>query len=205
MKTFLFQGDSITDWFRSRTDDRALGCGYANLTAAKIEFNYPGEFNFVNRGVGGDRSTNLYARCLFEMDACKPDYMSVLIGVNDVWHALSNNISVQPERYEQIMCMLIEDAKAAFPEVKIFILEPFVLKACSTEKAWEAFDTNVRALAQIARKLAEKYSLTFIPLQDKFDALAAETAPENWLFDGVHPTAGGHELISQELFKATGL
>ena len=205
MKTFLFQGDSITDWYRSRTDDRALGCGYANLTAAKIEFAHPGEFQFVNRGVGGDRSTNLYARCNFEMAGCKPDYMSVLIGVNDVWHALSDNVAVQPNRYEQIMSMLIEDAKEAFPELKIFILEPFVLKACSTEKAWEAFDTNVRALAQIARKLAEKYGLVFVPLQDKFDELAAQTAPENWAFDGVHPTAAGHELIARELLKATGL
>lgn len=205
MKTFLFQGDSITDAWRNPIDDRALGCGYANLTAAKIDFAHPGEFRFVNRGVSGDKCTNLYARCMFEMAACKPDYMSILIGVNDVWHALGNGTAILPERYEQVVSMLIEDSLAAFPNLKIFILEPFVLKACSTVNAWEAFDSNVRTFAKIARKLAEKYNLTFIPLQEKFDELAAQTAPENWLFDGVHPSSAGHELIAQELFRATGL
>ena len=205
MKTFLFQGDSITDTYRIRNDNGSLGSGYVNLTAAKIDFAHPGEFRFINRGVGGDRSTSLYARCAFEMAEFKPDYMSVLIGVNDVWHALGNGTPILPERYEQIVSMLVEDAQRAFPELKIFILEPFVLKGCSTVTKWDEFDSNTRALAKIARSLALKYHLTFVPLQDKFDKVAAESAPENWLFDGVHPTAAGHELISRELFQATSL
>ena len=205
MKTFLFQGDSITDVGRVREWTDHLGAGYPAMAAGKIALNHPGEFRFVNKGISGERSTGLYARCMFEMRECNPDYMSILIGVNDVWHALGNGDLVRPKRYEQLLTMLVEDALEVFPDLKIAILEPFVLKGLATEGQWEAFDSNVRAVAKIAKKIAERYNLVFVPLQDKFDALAEATAAVNWLNDGVHPTSGGHEMIATELVKALGL
>ena len=205
MKTFLFQGDSITDVGRVRDWEGHLGAGYPAMTAGKIAYNHPGEFRFVNKGISGERSTGLYARCMFEMRECNPDYMSILIGVNDVWHALGNGDIVRPKRYEQILTMLVEDAIEAFPNLKIAILEPFVLKGTATESNWEAFDSNTRAVAAIAKQIADRYNLVFVPLQDKFDKLANETKAEDWHYDGVHPGVGGHEMIANELVKALGL
>ena len=205
MKTFLFQGDSITDVGRVREWAAHLGAGYPAMAAGKIAFNHPGQFRFVNKGISGERSTGLYARCMFEMRECNPDYMSVLIGVNDVWHALGNGDTVRPNRYEQLLTMLVEDALEAFPNITIAILEPFVLKGPATEGQWEAFDSNVRTVAKIAKQVAERYHLVFVPLQEKFDALAEATTATDWLNDGVHPTSGGHEMIAGELVKALGL
>ena len=205
MKTFLFQGDSITDVGRVREWEGHLGAGYPAMAAGKIAFNHPGEFRFVNKGISGERSTGLYARCNFEMRECQPDYMSVLIGVNDVWHALGQGEPVRHKRYEQLLTMLVEDALEVYPNLTIAILEPFVLKGPATEGQWEAFDSNVRALAKIAKQVAERYHLVFVPLQDQFDALANATDPVNWLNDGVHPTVGGHEMIASELVEALGL
>ena len=205
MKTFLFQGDSITDVGRVREWEGHLGAGYPAMAAGKIAFNHPGEFRFVNKGISGERSTGLYARCIFEMRECNPDYMSILIGVNDVWHALGNGDIVRPNRYEQILTMLVEDALQVFPDLKVAILEPFVLKGTATVEKWEDFDTNVRAVAKIAKQIAERYGLTFVPLQDKFDTLAEASTAADWLNDGVHPTSGGHEMIATELVKALGL
>ena len=101
--------------------------------------------------------------------------------------------------------MLVEDAIEAFPNLKIAILEPFVLKGTATESNWEAFDSNTRAVAAIAKQIADRYNLVFVPLQDKFDKLANETKAEDWLYDGVHPGVGGHEMIANELVKALGL
>ena len=95
--------------------------------------------------------------------------MSILIGVNDVWHALGNGDTIRPHRYEQLLTMLVEDSLDVFPDLKIAILEPFVLKGTATEGNWEAFDSNVRALAKIAKQVAERYGLVFVPLQEKFD------------------------------------
>ena len=205
MKTFLFQGDSITDVGRVRDWEGHLGAGYPAMTAGKIAYNHPGEFRFVNKGISGERSTGLYARCMFEMRECNPDYMSILIGVNDVWHALGNGDIVRPKRYEQILTMLVEDSLEAFPNLKIAILEPFVLKGTATESNWEAFNSNTRAVAAIAKQIADRYNLVFVPLQDNFDKLANETKAEDWLYDGVHPGVGGHEMIANELVKALGL
>lgn len=205
MKTFLFQGDSITDVGRVRDWEGHLGAGYPAMAAGKIAFRHPGEFRFVNKGISGERSTGLYARCMFEMRACTPDYMSVLIGVNDVWHALGNGDTIRAHRYEQLLTMLVEDSLDVFPDLKIAILEPFVLKGTATEGNWEAFDSNVRALAKIANQVAERYGLVFVPLQEKFDNLAKKTKAADWLYDGVHPAEAGHELIACELVNALGL
>ena len=202
----LFQGDSITDAGRSREKLTDLGKGYPSLVAASLGLDEPGAYSFTNRGVSGNRIVDVYARIRADIINLKPDVMSILIGVNDVWHELSDNPNgVSADKFFKIYSMLIEEVKEALPNIKIMILEPFVLKACATEGRWQEFDTEVRARAEMAKKVAEKFGLPFIPLQDGFDALC-ESAPENyWLGDGVHPTPKGHAFIRNqwlECFKA---
>ena len=62
----------------------------------------------------------------------KPDYISFLIGVNDVWHEFSRHNGVDADKYEKIYTMLIEEIKEELPEVKIMFLEPFCLRATRT-------------------------------------------------------------------------
>ena len=97
--------------------------------------------------------------------------------------------------------MLVEELKEALPHVKIVILEPFVLKGSETEWKWEEFRAEVRKRAEMAKAVADKYQLLFIPLQHCLDE-ATKLAPNDfWLMDGVHPTAAGHELIKREWMK----
>ncbi len=206
MKTFLFQGDSITDACRGREDMWNLGYGYPDIFAAKVSFRHPGEFRFVNRGVSGDKAANMYARLAEDTLDEEPDYLSILIGVNDQWHPLNSKKSgYSIRRYEQLLTMFVEDVREAYPDVVIVILEPFVLDGTGTHSYFEAFDAGVRARAQAAKAVAEKFGLIFVPLQEKLTALAAETESANWLIDGVHPTQAGHELIAQEMIKALNL
>ena len=202
MKTILFQGDSITDASRSRENDSFLGVGYPRLIEGELGLESPGEYNFVNRGVSGNRVVDLYARIKIDVINVKPDYMSILIGVNDVWHEVSKKNGVDAEKYFKIYSMLIEEIKEALPDTKIMILEPFVLKASATEEEWDYFKAETKLRAEMAKKVAEKYDLKFIPLQDKFDE-AEKLAPASyWLGDGVHPTAKGHTIIKNEWLKA---
>ena len=134
--------------------------------------------------------------------------MSILIGVNDVWHEILYNNGITPEKYGKIYSMLIEEIKAELPDIKIMILEPFCLMGTATQNTeempdrWNSFNTQVRKTALRAKAVAEKYNLPFVPLQDKFDEFAAKTAPDYLLADGVHPTSIGHELIAREWIKA---
>lgn len=204
MKTFLFQGDSITD--ANRVDDNqdnfGLGCGYAFLLASEVERNNKGKIKFVNRGNSGDRITDVYVRIKEDIINLKPDYMSILIGVNDVSHELTMNCGVKPEKFKKIYKMLIEEIKEELPEIKIIILEPFVLKGSATEKLWDNFNSEVKKLAVASKQIADEYNLKFVPLQDEFDRASTDGDTRFWSVDGVHPTSAGHQIIKEELQKA---
>ena len=199
----LFQGDSITDCGRDYNNDTQLGRGYARLVESALGYQEPGEHVFINKGISGNRIVDLYARMKRDILNYKPDVMSILIGVNDVWHELSESPNgVDADKFFKIYSMLIEEVKEALPSIKIMILEPFVLEACSTEANWEYFKTETGKRAEMAKKIAEKYSLPFIPLQKGFDELAKKAPNSYWLGDGVHPTGAGHEFIKNEWLKA---
>ena len=202
MKTILFQGDSITDVGRNREIDRLRGMGYATMVAGEIGLDYPNEFEIINRGISGNRIVDIYARIGKDIIALQPDYMSLLIGVNDVWHELNNNNGIEEEKFEMVYCLVIDELKAKLPNLKLMILEPFVLEGPSTTEHIDYFRTETAKRAAAAKRVADKYGIKFIPLQEKFNE-AAKKAPETyWLADGVHPTAAGHELIAREWIKA---
>ena len=198
----LFQGDSFTDAGRGNDSELNLGAGYPLLVTAGLGFESPGKYEFLNRGISGNRVVDVYARIKNDIINLKPDVMSILIGVNDVWHEISRENGVCADKYFKIYDMLIDEVKSALPDIKIMILEPFVLKGSATEENWETFDSEVRKRASMAKKIAEKYNLTYISLQSGFDKLSKNVETAYWLRDGVHPTAMGHEYIKQEWIKA---
>lgn len=209
MKTILFQGDSITDCGRSRERNDLIGTGYPLLVKAEMGYAFPEEYQFLNRGIGGNRVVDLYARIKADIINLKPDCMSILVGVNDVWHELGDNPNgVDAEKYEKIYCMLIEEILAELPDIKIMVLEPFVLEASATQNTeeqpnrWNIFSSEVKKRADRARTVAEKYKLVFVPLQETFNKVSQQTENSYWLIDGVHPTAMGHEVIKREWLKA---
>lgn len=202
MKKILFQGDSITDCARNREDDRFMGRGYATNVAQSLGFDYPGEYEFVNKGISGNRIVDLYARMKIDLINLKPDYMSVLIGINDVWHEIARENGVAAEKFEKIYDMLISEVLEELPNIKIMILEPYVLKGTATEENWETFYEETLKRAAAAKRIAEKYNLKFIPLQDKFDEKCKLAPADYWVGDGVHPANPGHELIAREWMKA---
>jgi lysophospholipase L1-like esterase len=201
MPVILFQGDSITDCERSRQNDTNNGNGYPALVSSKLGFAYPGGHLFLNRGVSGDRIVDLYARIKSDFINLKPDIISILIGVNDVWHELSRENGVDAAKFEMIYSMLVEEILDALPLVQIMILEPFVLKASATEGDYGIFRQEVEKRAAASKRVAQKHELSFIPLQKHFDKAAKRAPASCWLSDGVHPTPAGHELISKEWIK----
>ena len=201
----LFQGDSITDCYRVKEGDGLdlrMGMGYAMLCQAELMCQEPNKYEVMNRGISGNRINDLYARIKKDIINLKPDVMSILIGVNDVWHEFGEQNGVDADKYFKIYSMLIEEVKEALPDIKIMILEPFCLKERGNDAYWDEFKVEVAKRGKMAKKVAEKFNLPFIPLQGKFDE-AAKLAPNAyWLVDGVHPTAAGHFLIKNEWIKA---
>ena len=105
----LFMGDSITDMYRSKEDDHNFGVGYALLVRASLGFEEPGKYDFFNRGISGNRIVDIYARMKSDIVELKPDVMSILVGVNDIWHdysSIPNGVSV--EKYFKVYCYYIK-------------------------------------------------------------------------------------------------
>ena len=207
-KLILFQGDSITDCSRNRELSHSLGFGYARMVAGQLGVDFPGKYCFLNRGIGGNRSVDVYARIKQDLINLQPDYLSILMGVNDVWHEYTRQNGVSAEKFELIYSLIIEEIKQALPDTKIMILEPFVLrgeKTCTTVEfpgRWEHFSSEVPLRAMATKRIAERYGLVFVPLQEVFDAAERlEPSDGYWLSDGVHPTSAGHELIKRQWLK----
>ena len=208
LKLILFQGDSITDCGRNRDDITSTGIGYVHMIKGQVGCEYPGEYEFVNKGISGNRIVDVYARIKADIINLKPDYMSLLIGVNDVWHEMGGNRNgVSAEKFEKIYDMLLTEIFEALPNIKIMIMEPFVLEGSATTateaepERWEYFRTEVPKRATVAKRIAEKYNLPFVALQDIFDDACKQAPASYWLRDGVHPTPMGHWLIKNEWIK----
>ena len=204
MKKILFMGDSITDAERTTTGcGQELGCGYARLVSAHLGYNYPGEYEFVNRGINGNRIVDLYARIKVDVINHAPDYMSILIGVNDVWHEVDPvHNGVDPDKFFRDYDMFISEIKEALPNIKLMIFLPFVLPGSATDEYLDYFRAEVPKRAEMAKKIGEKYNIPVIELQSGFDAHCEKAEPSYWLYDGVHPSYAGHEFIKSKWLEA---
>ena len=208
-KVILFQGDSITDCGRDRNNLYDLAKGYPNLVMASLNLDEPYQYTAINKGISGNRIADLYARDQMDIINLKPDYLSILIGINDVWHGYAWQNGADEKKFETIYCMLIEELQEKLPDTKIFLMEPFYLHGSATWSSeqtpgrWEYYQHEAPIRAAVVKRVAEKYGLLFVPLQKLFDEAEA-TAPNQgyWLWDGVHPTEAGHELIKRQWLKA---
>ena len=200
----VFFGDSITDMCYDRTAERntpfAYGFGYPFIVASNLFKEDPTEYEILNRGTGGNRIVDLYARIKSDVWNETPDVISILIGINDVWHEITNKNGVDIQRFEKIYSMIIEETLIELPNVRIMLLEPFFLKGSATESEYKKFDI-LKDYSKVVKKLSEKYNLCFVPLQNKFNEFADRFGVKEYLYDGIHPNVAGATLIADEWLK----
>ncbi|MEI8114671.1 MAG: SGNH/GDSL hydrolase family protein [Bacteroidia bacterium] len=201
----LFQGDSITDGNRGRTADpnHILGHGYQFSIGSRLGADYPEKkYVFYNRGISGNKVIDLAARWQADTLDLKPDVLSILVGVNDsssVIYKWEPVISV--EKYEETYQSLIEQTLAKFPDIVFVLCEPFILPVGKVKENWETYHADMFQRQAIIRKLAAKYNAVFVGFQDVFDKACDKAAADYWIWDGVHPTVAGHELMAREWIR----
>jgi len=201
--TLLFQGDSITDmkWGRNQRDrNHYLGHSYVYLIASRLHTDMPdAKLNFLNRGISGNTVANLKARWRKDALDLKPDVLSILIGVNDVGRAGRSKKGVDVAAFEADYRSLLEQSRKANPELKIVLLEPFVLPVTRLKEksAWSIWRGQIDRLRPIVAKLAADHKAVLIRTQEIFDEAAKRAEPSHWIWDGVHPLPQGHELIAR--------
>ena len=193
----LFQGDSITDCLRDNYDTAfSIGCGYPRLIQADLCLSRP-DIEVLNCAISGDRVTNLLARWKKDCINLCPDMISILIGVNDVWHELNLRNGVDAELFQETYRVLLQYTKRMLPNAKMILLGAYLTHGTATNGVhWEEFYSEVALRNIITRQLASEFSAGFLDLQAVFDKACGKFPAEHWTQDGVHPTAAGHQLIA---------
>lgn len=195
----LFQGDSITDAGRDRYDSNSLGFGYAVMASAWFSALYPEKsVRFLNRGIGGDRAINLRERWQEDCLELRPNWVSIMIGINDTWRRYDNNDPTPAQDYEVAYRAILEQTRDRL-HARLILCEPFVLPVPEDRIAWrEDLDPRIG----IVRRLAREFSAILVPLDAIFAQAITQREPTFWAGDGVHPTAEGHALIAQSWLRA---
>jgi len=202
----LFQGDSITDSGRNKEDTaynsaRALGSGYPFLAGAALLELYPSlNLKIYNKGISGNKVYQLAERWENDCLHIEPDVLSVLIGVNDIWHKLTGNYDGTVEIYKKDYIALLESTRMLLPECKFIICEPFAVNGIKAvdDKWYPEFYEYQKA----AKEISERFNGTFIPYQKIFDEAQKRAPGVYWTGDGVHPTIAGAQLMAQAWLEA---
>ena len=187
----LFQGDSITDGKRLRGKENEwdlnhqMGHGYAFIVNALLGSRHPERnLKFINRGISGNRVADLYGRWKEDTLNLHPDVLSILVGINDCGSTIYENAGSDPDRFEKIYQLLIDEAKKQNPDLLLVLCEPFLLPVGERKEHFKEWNDLMK------------------PLQDKFNQLCEIRDPDYWVWDGVHPTVCGHQILADEWMKA---
>ena len=194
----LFQGDSITDGNRGRSPDpnHILGHGYQFIVSAK----YGAELaerhlTFMNRGISGNKVSDLAGRWQTDTIDLKPDILSILIGINDLWSGVS------ADQYERQYDQLLADTLKALPQVRLVLCEPFGLPVGAKKETWDKYRSDLAVRRAIVNRLGAKYHAPVVHFQKVFEDATKRAAADYWIWDGVHPTYSGHQLMADEWIR----
>lgn len=190
----LFQGDSITDAGRDRSEPHHLGHGYVHFTAELLRTELPEtEFEFLDLGCSGDRTWEVCDRWERDCLAWKPDVVSLMIGVNDTWRAMDQQRFTSAADYEANLRKLLEQVREN-TSAKILVLSPYLLHQDGDKLSWrEDLDPKIAACRRVAAELADAY----IPTDELFQEACRSQEPRHWSDDGVHPNENGARWIAR--------
>lgn len=201
-ETLLFIGDSITDCGRREDEVRHLGGGYVALIADFLAARFPERrIRVENRGIGGDRVLDLQKRWQKDVLDEKPDWLSISIGINDVWRRLGEypEEAVPLESFQKTYEKLLEQTRKAL-SVKLVLMETSVIDENPESE-------GNRLLADyngVIRDLANRYEARLVPIREAFFKALAARPGYQWTEDGVHPRPPGHMLMALSWLQTLG-
>jgi lysophospholipase L1-like esterase len=201
--SIIFIGDSITDAGRRQTAYRPLGYGYVHFVVNYLLAKYPEyDLNSINTGVSGNTIRDLNGRWERDCLAHKPDILSVLIGINDVWrqHTDRPDEAVYLDEYEFTYERLLSRAKDN-SDCRMVLMEPFMFCSDTENPMYK----SLQEFIAVVRSLAEKFDAVLVPLQESIDKIIEKILPEKFSDDMVHPYLWAHSWIAQRWLEATQL
>ncbi|MBS0632949.1 MAG: SGNH/GDSL hydrolase family protein [Verrucomicrobia bacterium] len=204
----LFIGDSITDCERARPVGEglfgAIGKSYVGLVEGFLAATHPGHaIRVVNMGTSGHTVLDLKARWQTDVLDLKPDWLAIMIGVNDVWRQfdlpLQTEIHVSPDTYTRALNELVEASRARIPN--IILMTPFYIEPNRAD----AMRARMDEYGAIVKKTAAQHNVRFIDTQAAFDAVLQHMHANAIAWDRVHPNNIGHAVLARAVLNHLGV
>lgn len=201
-QTILFTGDSITDCCRREAGMSGLGNGYVSFIAAEFLERYPRlNLNIINTGINGNTIRDLFARWQPDCIDRKPDILSILIGINDLWRSYDPSKlpdAVFPEEYETNYRKMLTRVKHEL-DCQLILITPFMFCTDTNNEMFRALLPYI----DVVGKLADEFNAILVPLQQMLNRDMQEIPPEKWSDDMVHPETWAHEWIAKKWLQTT--
>jgi lysophospholipase L1-like esterase len=199
----LFQGDSITDGGRGRDKDpnHVMGHGYAFSVASRVGADFPQlNLSFYNRGIGGNNLIDIKKRWQTDTLDLKPDVLSILTGINDARYFSKKNIKGEEayNQFEENYRDILSRSKQENPDTLFILCLPFVYPVGFYKDNWDYYKNTVDQLALRIKKLGKEFDALVVDFPSVFDKASKKAPIEYWMWDGIHPTVAGHELMARE-------
>jgi lysophospholipase L1-like esterase len=201
-ETMLFIGDSITDCGR-RGAEMPLGSGYVRMVTELTTARYPDrDIKYINKGIGGNRITNLEDRWQDDVFYHSPDKLSIKIGINDLHsHLRGAADGVSPEKFGSVYDELLEKTVAKL-NCPVLLVTPFYV---STDRSGQTIRSQVLDLIpeyiNVVVGMSEKYGTKLVNLHDTFQKQLEYRDSEAFCPEPVHPNRTGHLVIAEEIMK----
>lgn len=201
---FLLTGDSVTDCGRAHPvgeGNGALGDGYVRAVHALLDSRYPERhIRVLNTGISGNTSRDLLARYDTDVLQHQPGWVSVMIGINDIWRQFDQPLKTEThvllEEYVENVSVMIEKTQ---PYADGLLL----VSPCYMEQNLEdPMRRMTGAYQAVLRELAQRYGVLYVDAQKEMDRYFAAYPPESMAWDRVHPNHVGHMLIARAIVNA---
>lgn len=202
-QTLLFTGDSITDCGRSYPlgAGSGLGNGYVKLIDCLLASSYPKTaIRILNTGINGNRVTDLRDRWQKDTQIYKPDWLSFMIGINDVWRQFDTPDDLTPVTPEQFEATYRELLQNLPKKTKPILATPFLIESKPTDPMRAMMDTY----GSIVKKLAAKFNAHLVDTQAAFDTYLKYRPSETLAEDRVHPNQTGHLILAKAFLDSIG-
>jgi lysophospholipase L1-like esterase len=200
----LFIGDSVTDCGRVRPigtgPGTALGDGYVAQIDSAVGPVYPeNPIRLINMGISGNTIRDLATRWDGDALALKPDWLSIMIGINDVWRqfdGIDPTAAVMPDEFERTYGSLVARTQ---PRLKgLVLMTPYYVQPLRTDPMRRRMDTY----GAVTRKLAERHGALLVDTQRELDHALEANAFRKLAEDRVHPTTFGHGILARAFLRA---
>jgi lysophospholipase L1-like esterase len=201
----VFIGDSITDCGRSRPIGEgffdALGTGYVSLVAGHLMAFHPQEhIRVINVGTSGNTVRDLWARWQTDVVDLAPDWLSVMIGINDVWRQfdtpLQSEWGVPLDEYERTLEELVRVTR---PHLKgLVMMTPYLIEP----NAAEPMRAKMDQYGAVVKKVAQQVDAICVDTQAAFNHVLEHIHPMTLAWDRVHPNVAGHLILAKAFLDA---